>query len=126
MARMCQSLWVEPGKVSDGLVSVDTTCIGMSDQGPALLVNNLTVPVLTKRGSIASASRFAARCRLPTGRKLFRSRTRFVGATGCWRATCSRGGAAPSRRCQASLGTASRSSRRCARPVCADAAARAT
>ena len=48
MARMCQSLWVEPGKVSeDGLVSVDTTsCIGMSDQGPALLVNNLTVPCL--------------------------------------------------------------------------------
>ncbi|MDX9706666.1 MAG: NAD(P)H-dependent oxidoreductase subunit E [Azospira sp.] len=43
--RMCRSLWVERGKVSeDGLVSVDTTsCIGMGDQGPALLVNNLTV-----------------------------------------------------------------------------------
>ncbi|HEX5804618.1 MAG TPA: NAD(P)H-dependent oxidoreductase subunit E [Azospira sp.] len=47
--RMCRNLWVEQGKVSeDGLVSVDTTsCIGMGDQGPALLVNNLAVPRLT-------------------------------------------------------------------------------
>jgi [NiFe] hydrogenase diaphorase moiety large subunit len=50
MERMCKSLWVEKGKVSeDGLVSVDTTsCIGMGDQGPALLVNNLTVSRLTE------------------------------------------------------------------------------
>jgi len=48
MAAMCRNLWVEPGKLSeDGLVSVDTTsCIGMSDQGPALLVNNRVVPRL--------------------------------------------------------------------------------
>ncbi len=50
MERLCRSLWVEPGKVSeDGLLSVDTTsCIGMGDQGPALLVNNLAVPRLTE------------------------------------------------------------------------------
>ncbi|MBI2306415.1 MAG: NAD(P)H-dependent oxidoreductase subunit E [Rhodocyclales bacterium] len=48
--RMCRNLWVEKGKVSeDGLLSVDTTsCIGMGDQGPALLVNNLAVPKLTE------------------------------------------------------------------------------
>jgi [NiFe] hydrogenase diaphorase moiety large subunit len=50
MDRMCKSLWVEKGKVSeDGLVSVDaTSCIGMGDQGPALLVNNMTVARLTE------------------------------------------------------------------------------
>ncbi len=39
--RLCNRLWIERGKVSeDGLVSVDTTsCTGMCDQGPALLVN---------------------------------------------------------------------------------------
>ena len=38
---MCKKLWLEPGRVSeDGLVSVNTTsCTGMCDQGPALLVN---------------------------------------------------------------------------------------
>ena len=41
MIAMCRGLWVERGRTSkDGLVSVDTTsCIGMSDQGPAVLVN---------------------------------------------------------------------------------------
>ncbi|THF62592.1 NAD(P)H-dependent oxidoreductase subunit E [Pseudothauera rhizosphaerae] len=41
MEALCGKLWVERGKVSeDGLVSVDTTsCTGMCDQGPALLVN---------------------------------------------------------------------------------------
>jgi [NiFe] hydrogenase diaphorase moiety large subunit len=41
MDRLCNRLWIERGKVSeDGLVSVDTTsCTGMCDQGPALLVN---------------------------------------------------------------------------------------
>ncbi len=50
MERMCKSLWVEQGKVSeDGLVSIDTaSCIGMGDQGPAMLVNNLTIPKLTE------------------------------------------------------------------------------
>lgn len=44
-SRMCRNLWVEPGKVSeDGLVSVDlTSCTGMCDQGPAMLVNNLAI-----------------------------------------------------------------------------------
>ncbi len=48
MERLCASLWIEPGKVSeDGLVSVDkTSCTGMCDQGPALLVNNLAMPRL--------------------------------------------------------------------------------
>ncbi len=47
--RLCNSLWVEPGKVSeDGLVSVDTTsCTGLCDQGPALLVNNRAIGRLT-------------------------------------------------------------------------------
>ncbi|OAN49857.1 NADP oxidoreductase [Paramagnetospirillum marisnigri] len=41
MARMCKKLWLRPGEVSeDQLVSVDTTsCTGMCDQGPAMLVN---------------------------------------------------------------------------------------
>ena len=47
--QMCQQLWIEPGKVSeDGLVSVDTTsCTGMCDQGPALLVNGRAITRLT-------------------------------------------------------------------------------
>ncbi len=38
---LCRRLWIEPGKVSeDGLVSVDfTSCTGLPDQGPAILVN---------------------------------------------------------------------------------------
>jgi [NiFe] hydrogenase diaphorase moiety large subunit len=48
--RLCRSLWLERGKVSeDGLVSVDTTsCTGMCDQAPALLVNNRAIPALTE------------------------------------------------------------------------------
>ncbi len=44
-SRMCRNLWVEPGKVSeDGAVSVDlTSCTGMCDQGPAMLVNNRAI-----------------------------------------------------------------------------------
>lgn len=51
LERMCRNLWVERGKVSeDGLVSVDfTSCTGMCDQGPALLVNNYTVTKLTEQ-----------------------------------------------------------------------------
>jgi [NiFe] hydrogenase diaphorase moiety large subunit len=50
LKSMCRSLWVEPGKVSeDGLVSVDTTsCTGLCDQGPALLVNGRPVSRLTE------------------------------------------------------------------------------
>ncbi len=45
MKLMCSELWVEPGKLSeDGLVSIDaTSCTGMSDQSPAILVNGITV-----------------------------------------------------------------------------------
>ncbi len=47
--RLCENLWIEPGKTSeDGLVSVDvTSCTGMCDQGPALLVNNRAITRLT-------------------------------------------------------------------------------
>lgn len=49
LGTMCQKLWVEQGKVSeDGLVSVDvTSCTGMCDQGPALLVNGRPITRLT-------------------------------------------------------------------------------
>ena len=49
MAQMCRSLWVERGKTSeDGLVSVETTsCTGMCDQGPAILVNGWAVTRMT-------------------------------------------------------------------------------
>jgi [NiFe] hydrogenase diaphorase moiety large subunit len=49
MQAMCKKLWLEPGRVSeDGLVSVDTTsCTGLCDQGPALLVNYRAMPNLT-------------------------------------------------------------------------------
>src|SRR5574337_2172636 len=49
MAAMAGKLWVEPGKVSeDGLVSLDaTSCTGMGDQGPAILVNGLAITHLT-------------------------------------------------------------------------------
>ncbi len=49
MDALCHRLWVEPGKVSeDGLVSVGrTSCTGLCDQGPALLVNGIAIPALT-------------------------------------------------------------------------------
>ena len=49
MDQMCRSLWVEPGRTSeDGLVSVDaTSCTGMCDQGPAILVNGWAVTRMT-------------------------------------------------------------------------------
>jgi [NiFe] hydrogenase diaphorase moiety large subunit len=42
-------LWVEQGRLSeDGLVSVDTTsCTGLCDQGPAILVNGRAIPRVT-------------------------------------------------------------------------------
>jgi [NiFe] hydrogenase diaphorase moiety large subunit len=51
MEHMLKRLKLSRGVVSiDGLVSVDTTsCTGMCDQGPALLVNNRAVPKLTPR-----------------------------------------------------------------------------
>jgi [NiFe] hydrogenase diaphorase moiety large subunit len=49
MEAMCHRLWAEPGKVSeDGLVSIArTSCTGLCDQGPALLVNGRAIPALT-------------------------------------------------------------------------------
>jgi [NiFe] hydrogenase diaphorase moiety large subunit len=49
MVAMCHRLWVEPGKVSeDGLVSIArTSCTGMCDQGPAMLVNGRAIPALS-------------------------------------------------------------------------------
>ncbi len=49
LEHLCNSLWLERGKTSeDGLVSVDTTsCTGMCDQGPAMLVNGWAIPQLT-------------------------------------------------------------------------------
>jgi [NiFe] hydrogenase diaphorase moiety large subunit len=49
MEAMCYRLWAEPGKVAqDGLVSIArTSCTGMCDQGPALLVNGRAIPSLT-------------------------------------------------------------------------------
>ncbi|MEA3410909.1 MAG: NAD(P)H-dependent oxidoreductase subunit E [Pseudomonadota bacterium] len=46
LERFCNSLWLEQGKVSeDDLVRVDTTsCTGMCDQGPAILVNGWAIP----------------------------------------------------------------------------------
>ena len=45
MARLCRNLWLSPGQVSeDGLASVDlTSCTGLGDQGPALLVNGQAI-----------------------------------------------------------------------------------
>jgi [NiFe] hydrogenase diaphorase moiety large subunit len=50
MQSMCSQLWVEQGKLSeDGLLSIDTTsCTGLCDQGPALLVNNIAINRLTQ------------------------------------------------------------------------------
>jgi len=47
--RLCSNLWVECGKGSeDGAVLIDTTsCTGMCDQGPAMLVNGWAIPRLS-------------------------------------------------------------------------------
>ncbi len=49
--HMLRRLRLELGQVSaDGLVSVDlTSCTGMCDQGPALIINNRQIPHLTLR-----------------------------------------------------------------------------
>ena len=63
MEQMCQQLWLQPGKVSeDGLVSINTTsCTGMCDQGPAMLVNGRAITRLTHQrvqeiGSLIAAA----------------------------------------------------------------------
>ncbi|MFN3884365.1 MAG: NAD(P)H-dependent oxidoreductase subunit E [Rhodocyclaceae bacterium] len=49
MQRLCEKLWLEPGRLSeDGLVFVNTTsCTGMCDQGPAVLVNYRAITRMT-------------------------------------------------------------------------------
>jgi [NiFe] hydrogenase diaphorase moiety large subunit len=49
MARLCERLGVAPGETrADGRVSVDnTSCTGMPDQGPAILVNGWALTHLT-------------------------------------------------------------------------------
>jgi len=63
LERLCGSLWVERGKPSeDGLVLVDTTsCTGMCDQGPAILVNGRAIPRLTPERVDAVAELIRAR-----------------------------------------------------------------
>jgi len=63
MRDMCRNLWVEPGKTSEeGLVSVDTTsCTGMCDQGPALLVNGRPLLRLDRERMLAMCERVRAR-----------------------------------------------------------------
>ena len=67
MERLCNSLWVERGKVSeDGLVSVGkTACTGLCDQGPALLVNNLAIAGLTAERIDQIAELIRAKVPLP-------------------------------------------------------------
>jgi len=50
LAYFCERLWLERGHVSeDGLVSVDTTsCTGLCDQGPGLLVNGRAIGRIDK------------------------------------------------------------------------------
>jgi [NiFe] hydrogenase diaphorase moiety large subunit len=45
LRQLCRELWVEPGRMSeDGLLSVATTsCTGLCDQGPGMLVNGRAI-----------------------------------------------------------------------------------
>ncbi|MBL8482599.1 MAG: NAD(P)H-dependent oxidoreductase subunit E, partial [Rhodocyclaceae bacterium] len=63
MQALCKALWLQPGRVSeDGLVSVDTTsCTGMCDQGPALLVNYRAVTNMNLERVQAMAALIRAR-----------------------------------------------------------------
>ena len=65
--RLCRRLGVAPGQVrSDGRVSVHyTSCTGMPDQGPAALVNGLTVTRLTSARVDLIAELVAAGTPLP-------------------------------------------------------------
>jgi [NiFe] hydrogenase diaphorase moiety large subunit len=68
--RLCNKLWIERGKVSeDGLVSVDTTsCTGMCDQGPALLVNGQALTRLSAERIDRISELIRAQVPLATGR----------------------------------------------------------
>ena len=45
LTQLCHELWIEPGRMSeDGLLSVATTsCTGLCDQGPGMLVNGRAI-----------------------------------------------------------------------------------
>lgn len=51
LAYLCGKLWLEPGKLSeDGLLTVaSTSCIGLSDQGAAALVNGYPLTRITRQ-----------------------------------------------------------------------------
>ena len=102
MDSMCHRLWVEPGKVSeDGLVSVArTSCTGLCDQGPALLVNGRAIAALTDERIAAdlpadprphaicatgrrSSSRCTTTCAAPTSCSVTRSSPAMRSAPRC-------------------------------------------
>ena len=64
MADLCRRLGVAPGKVSsDGLVSVDqTSCTGMCDQGPAVLINHHQVVTRLDTERVAQMADLIAKC----------------------------------------------------------------
>ena len=66
MARMLDQFGLEPGEVSsDGLLSIAmTSCTGMCDQGPALLVNNRAVTRMTPERVDAISALIRARAPL--------------------------------------------------------------
>ena len=63
MADLCRRLGVAAGKVSsDGLVSVDqTSCTGMCDQGPAVLINHHQVVTRLDAGRVAQMADLIAK-----------------------------------------------------------------
>jgi [NiFe] hydrogenase diaphorase moiety large subunit len=63
LERLCSSLWVERGRPSeDGLVLVDTTsCTGLCDQGPAILVNGRAIARITPARADSVAELIRAR-----------------------------------------------------------------
>jgi [NiFe] hydrogenase diaphorase moiety large subunit len=93
MERLCSSLWVEPGKVSeDGLLSIDkTSCTGMCDQGPAMLVNNRAITRLTAARIDEIAE--LVRNKVPLAEwpaDFFRLKTISARLTSCWIRACNR------------------------------------
>ncbi|MEW5769182.1 MAG: NAD(P)H-dependent oxidoreductase subunit E [Pseudomonadota bacterium] len=63
LAGLCERLWLERGHLSeDGLVSVDSTsCTGLCDQGPAMLVNGRAIPRLDAARIVRVAGLILAR-----------------------------------------------------------------
>ncbi|MDP1900045.1 MAG: NAD(P)H-dependent oxidoreductase subunit E [Rubrivivax sp.] len=68
MADLCRRLGVSPGRTdAEGLVSVDTTsCTGLCDQGPALLVNHHHVVTRLDARRVAHLAELV-RARVPVG-----------------------------------------------------------